>query len=313
MKLSIIKHFKQRWKHHELSILTKVMLLVQSGFNRHQVTMILADDTLNELLEKYQKRYQILFEKLTFSDFLSYIIDKHRFQKQLQQQLIKQLCYPAILLICAWLTMIFFKRVFIPSVATLAIESTVTLHGYVLFLNILISSGVVVVVITVLFILLLRQPIIRTYFYRLLFKHQYFQLIHEYVTLNFMMIFQKLLSFGLSTKDIIKIMISMKENHIVSHQAYQIQTLLTQGIDFNASFQQLQVTAEVKEMMLIAINSNQAVSILQSYVQVQKAALINRIMQISYIIKAISYLFIGVVMVLLYQIMMTPMQLVSQL
>lgn len=314
MKSTINKLYKQLLNTKaDYFILERLKLLLDSGFSRQQVAQILdlADLENHPTLVYWKKRYPSLFELLSLRDCCAFIYNFQLFKHEISQIIVKTLFYPLTLILAGNFVLIFFRRYFLLQLDLGLPQIAQEVLFYQNLLKTIMNLQVVVLLLFLFILLILRQPIIRNMLYQLFYRKKLFLIVVDYFTLRFMVIFNHLSALGLTTALTLKIMTKLKNERIICHLAYDFQQQLEQGAFILKAIQTLNISQMMKEVFVIACHSPSKQQILEDYLHVFHTDYLKSLAKTAAMFQYVSYVFIGMIIVLLYQIISLPLQAIN--
>ena len=252
----------------------------------------------------YFKYLKILSLKLNLKEALSCIEQIEKNSSQELEKMIKKIAYPFFLLVFAFFMILFFSN-------------------YVLVqMNDYIENGSVFVLMKLLkyafglsiFGICLYSLVIYLVFYRFHKNWSYFgfSLLKKMLSLQFVCIFQSLEKTSISTQEILETMACM-DFSIVGLIAQKIVDSLKKGETLETCFLQSRLLdADLKKIIRYALLSNKLCVFLDVYIKKCTLDLEKKLKKISTSIQLFSYISIGILVLVVYQIMMMPLNMLNQ-
>ena len=316
MKLSMKQLLKiELFKRTDYFLLKKVALLFQSGFSIQQICQILNLDNVAQdqnILDLFEK-YPVITKHLSLKDSCEFIYSYQSFLKEIKTVIIKALAYPIVLLVSSNLILIFFKNYFIPELSRGLTLISFKINSYIFLIKAIIGFESAILILFFIFLLIIRKPIFLNLTYEFLYSNNYFKTFLEYYSLRFLIIFKKLLDLGLTTQEILILMSKLKDEKLVSYLAFHFKTALETGIDFISAILKLKVNHALKEVLLIAFYSPNKLEILEDYSHILKETFLINLKKLTTKLQYFSYLVVALVIMLLTQITLLPLESINQL
>lgn len=251
----------------------------------------------------YFKYLRILSGKLNLSDALDCVNKIEKSSNTFFKTLLKKISYPFFLLIFAFFMILFFS-------------------DYVLFqMKDYISNGMVFVFIHLLkwgFGFTILSIIFYLFLYYVLF-YKYnskmkcpFQLMKKMISLQFVCMYQALDKSYTSTQEILETLACM-DFSVVGKVSNEILACLKNGKSLEESFLEIEVfDSDFKKMLVYALTSNQMHVFFDLYMKKCSLNLEKSVKKISTGIQLFSYISIGILVLIVYQIMMMPLNMLNQ-
>ena len=152
------------------------------------------------------------------------------------------------------------------------------------------------------------QPKRVTYLYLLASKYFPNSLVHIYCCEEFMSLFLICLEQGYKTKEALNILKSMKSKPLVSFLAFHLDDKLMQGASLKEAVSIDYYDASLARYIKIGSFTNDFAGIIRSYVNVSGIKIRRKMKQYAVLIQMGTYLFIGAVIIFIYQLLFMPMQ-----
>lgn len=272
------------------------------------ITYLKEGMSLQEIFTRNQKKLyfkylRILSRKLNLSDALDCVNKIEKSSNTFFETLLKKISYPFFLLIFAFFMILFFS-------------------DYVLFqMKDYISNGMVFVFIHLLkwgFGFAILSMIFYLFLYYVLF-YKYnskmkcpFQLMKKMISLQFVCMYQALDKSYTSTQEILETLACM-DFSVVGKVSNEILVYLKHGKSLEESFLEIEVfDSDFKKMLVYALTSNQMHVFFDLYMKKCSLDLEKSVKKISTGIQLFSYMSIGILVLIVYQIMMMPLNMLNQ-
>ena len=147
--------------------------------------------------------------------------------------------------------------------------------------------------------------------YIVMCKYFPIEFVKIYFTEEFMSLFVLMSSLGYKTKEIIDILKGLRNKPIVSLLSFHLDDRLMKGESFiNASKQQY-LDDTLSKFINISIYSKNFIGILNNYLELSRMKIENKARFFTKVIQMASYIFIGFVIIFIYQVLFLPMQAIS--
>lgn len=258
--------------------------------------------TLNQK-KLYFKYLRILSGKLNLSDALDCVNKIEKSSNTFFETLLKKISYPFFLLIFAFFMILFFSDyVFVQ------MKDYISNRMVFVFIHLL-KWGFGFAILSMIFYLFL--------YYVLFYKYNSkmkcpFQLMKKMISLQFVCMYQALDKSYTSTQEILETLACM-DFSVVGKVSNEILVYLKHGKSLEESFLEIEVfDSDFKKMLVYALTSNQMHVFFDLYMKKCSLDLEKSVKKISTGIQLFSYISIGILVLIVYQIMMMPLNMLNQ-
>lgn len=251
----------------------------------------------------YFKYLRILSRKLNLSDALDCVNKIEKSSNAFFETLLKKISYPFFLLIFAFLMILFFS-----DYVLVQMKDYIS-NGMVFVFIHLLKWGFGFTILSMIFYLFL--------YYVLFYKYNSkmkcpFQLMKKMISLQFVCMYQALDKSYTSTQEILETLACM-DFSVVGKVSNEILACLKNGKSLEESFLEIEVfDSDFKKMLVYALTSNQMHVFFDLYMKKCSLNLEKSVKKISTGIQLFSYISIGILVLIVYQIMMMPLNMLNQ-
>lgn len=258
--------------------------------------------TLNQK-KLYFKYLRILSGKLNLSDALDCVNKIEKSSNTFFETLLKKISYPFFLLIFAFFMILFFS-----DYALVQMKDYISNRMVFVFIHLL-KWGFGFAILSMIFYLFL--------YYVLFYKYNSkmkcpFQLMKKMISLQFVCMYQALDKSYTSTQEILETLACM-DFSVVGKVSNEILVYLKHGKSLEESFLEIEVfDSDFKKMLVYALTSNQMHVFFDLYMKKCILDLEKSVKKISTGIQLFSYMSIGILVLIVYQIMMMPLNMLNQ-
>lgn len=251
----------------------------------------------------YFKYLRILSRKLNLSDALDCVNKIEKSSNAFFETLLKKISYPFFLLIFAFLMILFFS-----DYVLVQMKDYIS-NGMVFVFIHLLKWGFGFTILSIIFYLFL--------YYVLFYKYNSkmkcpFQLMKKMISLQFVCMYQALDKSYTSTQEILETLACM-DFSVVGKVSNEILACLKNGKSLEESFLEIEVfDSDFKKMLVYALTSNQMHVFFDLYMKKCSLNLEKSVKKISTGIQLFSYISIGILVLIVYQIMMMPLNMLNQ-
>ena len=251
----------------------------------------------------YFKYLKILGSKMNLKEAIECVSQIEKSSNVFFEQLLKKIAYPFFLLVFAYFMICFFSDFVL-----------VQMKDYI-------SSNSVLILIQVLKVLfgtsILSILLYLGLYYLFFYKYDArlkcpFSLMKKMISLQFVCMYQALDMSYSSTQEILETMASM-DFSVVGKISQEILDDLKTGKSLEESFLEIKVfDSQFKKMLVYALTSNQMHVFFDLYIKKCSFDLEKSVKKISTGIQMFSYISIGILVLIVYQIMMMPLNMLNQ-
>lgn len=251
----------------------------------------------------YFKYLRILSGKLNLSDALDCVNKIEKSSNTFFETLLKKISYPFFLLI-----FVFFMILFFSDYVLVQMKDYIS-NGMVFVFIHLLKWGFGFTILSIIFYLFL--------YYVLFYKYNSkmkcpFQLMKKMISLQFVCMYQALDKSYTSTQEILETLACM-DFSVVGKVSNEILACLKNGKSLEESFLEIEVfDSDFKKMLVYALTSNQMHVFFDLYMKKCSLNLEKSVKKISTGIQLFSYISIGILVLIVYQIMMMPLNMLNQ-
>lgn len=239
--------------------------------------------------------------------------DMMHFQQGIKKKLFQRSAYPLFILFFSYIMLVFFSGMILPQM----MEGFLTdsQHSNLLFfVHILQASCNGILIFCVLMLLvalfLLKQDALRLRFVLCLNRHSSF--IYDYNSYLFAGYLLQLEERGISTKQSIYYLNHAHKNIVFQYFIQQIQQQLEQGVDLVDMLEEnVLLNHEFRQSFRIGVMTASLTNILKTFLLQQEVAWDRKMKRYALYIQLLAYSFVGVLVVLVYQIMLIPLSMLE--
>lgn len=312
MKSWLNTKISKKTKKSELSLLEEITFLANNNLNPAEIEEFLGIKLTNFDTDYFTvnfSKYSSLNAHLNTLELIAYINFDQQLKKSLISALAKKIIYPIILFCFAFVTLLTFKFSILPLFATFSDIKTIYLINIFYYL----SLGLFVFLIFLFFsiIYIFKHPSYFIMLYYRFYRFKVFKVIeHYYICI----LCHLLISFdnqGLSTYQTFKLINKFKGNTIIANLAYFVSADLDDGSGLEKSILNMQVNDNFKNVIIMGMRTNSYNKLLTEYGKKTVNDIYTEINYLSKLLLITSYLYIGIIVLLLYKILSLPIGLID--
>lgn len=271
-------------------------------------------DALSEYLETSLKFLVLAFASVTnFEKALTIAtaIVNHKINQK--KEMMQTLFYPVLMCVASLLCLVVFSIVGFPKLVEFMSGFSLDL-SYLGSIKVAMDLLFIVIVILIIFAvglyLILRRPKKQVFYFVVMNRYRLFKTIRNRITYRFILYYQFCTRYGLNTKETLALIKSINEPLMV-FLAYHIESSLENGIAFDKALASGFLDSHLCRFIQMAKYSDDLESFLESYLHhnqlkyqhVRKRAIIS--------LQIFSYLIISVLLIMVYQVILLPLQMIE--
>lgn len=272
------------------------------------------DDYVSQLFENNHNELVVMKQHFSNIHILDFMLSIQKFKTTLKSLILKALTYPIILYSLMYSLMLFFILFLLPQMFNI-IELFDLQQNLLTILNITLKCvftliSLINLVLIVLLVLLINKQRLKM-FLNLNQNSKMLIFLKEIYTYQFSHFFHLLINKGFSTKLALQIMREGSTSYITSWIATLISYQLETGDAFEVSINNPLLDKQFILLCQLGSKNNQLIELLETYHMTIQKRIHDRINQIGSIIKSITYVLLGFLIIMMYQILLAPMSLLG--
>lgn len=268
------------------------------------------------LKDDYAKYFNcfICFEPLALS--LALTLDIVNEAKDVHKMYVNNLTYPIITFMITIVGVYLFNLTVFKSMISMMNSFNVNLNYLVIvqiFVNTL--SNVFLIVITILLILLLwfKRPKKQVIAYKFINKYLKINVLNSFVSADFCRILKQCHKQGLSTKESMEIIASIKHKPILAYIASYINEQLLQGETIEKALCNQYLDNSLYRFLIVAISTSSLDKMIDSYLMINELKVKDQCKKFSTFFKIFSYLIIAIILIFVYQLLLSPINIIASM
>lgn len=237
-------------------------------------------------------------------------------ETSVKNEMIKKCIYPVLMLILAIGLSLVFNYVLFPVMMDL-LESFNTETEYLVWIGSLLKmSAIILILFGFLFaaaaVFCLQKSRIASV-YQFICDHFKSPFLRKVFSYYFTRYFLELLSVGCSTQQSIQMMKNAKDQPIISLYSYRINELLLMGKSIKDAFSLNGFDPALAQFAAIGMMSSKMEEMLKNYCVSVKKECEKKIKKITLAIQCMTYGMIGIILIFIYQLLLSPMNIITQI
>ncbi|MDD4642545.1 MAG: hypothetical protein PHG99_03475 [Erysipelotrichaceae bacterium] len=285
--------------------------LIEHGSSKKTI-----EDVFNNSFEKIKKNFDDIVDQYnSLSNVIGelktykFIIEKNDHDKSIFESIKKKITYPIFLLIVLLILLIVFNIKIIPSLKTIleAINST-SPHFWLfrIFICFLVILYFVFIFVVLIFVNKYKND---TYsFYTKLYKRNDQSFLVDYLSIEYAKYFLILYELGLSTKDCFSLLSKLKNKDPLATISENANFMFEQGYDIQFVIENLAYDNKLKRFIIIGIEAGILKEMLTKYIDIKTVYFFNKLDRNLKIIEILIYFIVSIFIVMLYSLLLLPIQ-----
>ena len=273
------------------------------------------ESVIKDHLPKQLKTYVIsLLNTLSLSASLSLALKFDQKAQEGQRELINSLAYPLILLFITMTSLYLFDLYGIDSIFTLisTFDADLKLFDSLrLVFRIVINVFYYLVLILFVLSLFFFKPANVIILYICVSKYLPNSLLNIHYSQEFMALFLICSKAGYKTRQSLEILKAMTSKPVISFLAFHLDESLMEGESLKEATRKNYYDSSLSRFIKIANYTNEFSEVIGSYVELSRERIRRRIKRYTSALQMMTYIFIGLIIIFIYQILFMPMQAIS--
>lgn len=273
------------------------------------------ENAIKDHLPKQLKTYVIsLLNTLSLSASLTLSLKFDQRAREGKRELINSLAYPLILLFITMTSLYLFYLYGIDSIFTLirTFEADIELFDSLrLVFRIVINVFYYLILILFVLSLFFFKPANVIMLYIFVSKYLPNSLLNIHYSQEFMALFLICSEAGYKTRQSLEILKAMTSKPVISFLAFHLDESLMEGESLKEATRKNYYDSSLSRFIKIANYTNEFSDVIGSYVELSRERIRRRIKRYTSTLQMYTYIFIGLIIIFIYQILFMPMQAIS--
>ena len=304
---------------------TDTLQILKTKRNEHRIKYVLEKleqgqtfkEVFSMLLPKGYRRY--------FDNFIRYLpvlesmrisVELASYEEKMKQKMMKDMVYPVVMLFVMFIGMYLFNGFVFPQMMTLmtSFEINVTSYYFLRSLIQLLSWLVtILLVVGLLLWVVFQEPNRKCWLYRVLVKYVPDSLMVQKASAEFARYFLECVRVRISTIQTMKILLDIKEKPLVRLIAKELNDSLSKGESFEETLHTPFVEHALQQFFQIALHGSNCEKMLEGYLVMNQQRHIKQVRIFTRSVQLSCYGTIGLILLVIYQILMLPMQMLQNI
>ena len=304
---------------------TDTLQILKTKRNECRITQVLEKleqgqtfkDAFSMLLPHCYRRY--------FNNFIRYLpvlesmrisVELATHEEKMKQKMMKDMVYPVVMLFVMFIGMYLFNGFVFPQMMTLMTSFEINVSSYYFLRSLIQLLSWLVTILFVVGMLLwvvFQEPNRKCWLYRVLVKYVPNSLMVQKASAEFARYFLECVRVRISTKQTMKILLDMKEKPLVRLIAQELNDALSKGESFEVTLHTPFVEHALQQFFQIALHGSNCEKMLEGYLVMNQQRHIKQVRIFTRSVQLSCYGAIGLILLVVYQILMLPMQMLQNI
>ena len=304
---------------------TDTLQILKTKRNERRITQVL------EKLEQgqtFKEAFSLLLPhcyRRYFNNFIRYLpvlesmrisVELATHEENMKQKMMKDMVYPVVMLFVMFIGMYLFNGFVFPQMMTLMTSFEINVSSYYFLRSLIQLLSWLVTILFVVGMLLwvvFQEPNRKCWLYRVLVKYVPDSLMVQKASAEFARYFLECVRVRISTKQTMKILLDMKEKPLVRLIAQELNDALSKGESFEVTLHTPFVEHALQQFFQIALHGSNCEKMLEGYLVMNQQRHIKQVRIFTRSVQLSCYGVIGLILLVVYQILMLPMQMLQNI
>lgn len=304
---------------------TDTLQILKTKRNERRITHVL------EKLEQgqtFKEAFSLLLPhcyRRYFNNFIRYLpvlesmrisVELATHEENMKHKMMKDMVYPIVMLFVMFIGMYLFNGFVFPQMMTLMTSFEINVSSYYFLRSLIQLLSWLVTILFVVGMLLwvvFQEPNRKCWLYRVLVKYVPDSLMVQKASAEFARYFLECVRVRISTKQTMKILLDMKEKPLVRLIAQELNDALSKGESFEVTLHTPFVEHALQQFFQIALHGSNCEKMLEGYLVMNQQRHIKQVRIFTRSVQLSCYGVIGLILLVVYQILMLPMQMLQNI
>ena len=304
---------------------TDTLQILKTKRNEHRIKYVLEKleqgqtfkEVFSMLLPQGYRRY--------FNNFIRYLpvlesmrisVELATHEEKMKQKMMKDMVYPVVMLFVIFIGMYLFNGFVFPQMMTLMTSFEINVTSYYFlrsFIQLLSWLVTILLVVGLLLWVVFQEPNRKCWLYRVLVKYVPDSLMVQKASAEFARYFLECVRVRISTIQTMKILLDIKEKPLVRLIAKELNDSLSKGESFEETLHTPFVEHALQQFFQIALHGSNCEKMLEGYLVMNQQRHIKQVRIFTRSVQLSCYGTIGLILLVIYQILMLPMQMLQNI
>ena len=304
---------------------TDTLQILKTKRNERRITHVL------EKLEQgqtFKEAFSLLLPhcyRRYFNNFIRYLpvlesmrisVELATHEEKMKQKMMKDMVYPVVMLFVMFIGMYLFNGFVFPQMMTLMTSFEINVSSYYFLRSLIQLLSWLVTILFVVGMLLwvvFQEPNRKCWLYRVLVKYVPDSLMVQKASAEFARYFLECVRVRISTIQTMKILLDIKEKPLVGLIARELNESLSKGESFEETLHTPYVEHALQQFFQIALHGSNCEKMLEGYLVMNQQRHIKQVRIFTRGVQLSCYGTIGLILLVIYQILMLPMQMLQNI
>ncbi len=273
---------------------------------------MMIEEAIGEYLPEGIKEYLLpLLKKLSFSEALSLSLQFHDNHERNRKEIASSLAYPCVLLMISVTAIYLFDIYGIDTIFNLiaGFDADLSLMiGFRKTFRIIVRAFYYLCIVVLVGLLIFTKPKRIALLYVFISKHWPNSLFHLHYSEEFVSLLLICTRRGYKTKEALETLRNMKSRPLVSFMAYHLDESLLEGETLDEASRKRYYDQSLSRFIRIASHSDDFAGMLENYTLLARERFRRKMKEYTLAIQILTYAFIGMIVIFIYQVLYLPMQ-----
>ena len=260
-----------------------------------------------------------------FNNFIRYLpvlesmrisVELASHDENMKQKMMKDMVYPVVMLFVMFIGMYLFNSFVFPQMMTLMTSFDINVTSYYFlrsFIQLLSCLVTILLVVGMLLWVVFQEPKRKCWLYRVLVKYVPDSIMVQKASAEFARYFLECVRVRISTMQTMKILLDIKEKPLVRLIAQELNGSLSKGESFEETLHTPYVEHALQQFFQIALHGSNCEMMLEGYLVMSQQRHIKQVRIFTRSVQLLCYGAIGLILLVVYQILMLPMQMLQNI
>ena len=277
---------------------------------------LISDIICNYLSKDILVNYKSFIKYLDFNQSLKLSMEVCSYFKQIKQESYKKLIYPISMFLITIVGLILFSNYGYSLMVNMFTSFSLDYRNLEMifsFINVLIIILVIFVISIFCCFILFRSEKYQIIIYIILTKYKLTFFLKDYYSNQFAFYLMKFNNYGTNTLASLEMINNCNDKAMLKFMAYHVDQLLQSGEKLDNSISNVYIDSKLAHYIKLSYFNNNLSEMLNIYIQQNKTKQIRFIKKLTIAIQLFSYIAIGLIIIVVYQILFIPLSIISKM
>lgn len=274
-------------------------------------------EALNQILDKkIVSSFSFFCQFLSLEKSLKCSLSLASLNLTARKEIFKKLFYPSIMLLLVIIFSLLFNFFFLPIMINLLKSFQSDIQTFMFIAAILKGFSIFLIFITLIISIIVLFSIQQsniTSVYEFLISHFHVSFLKRLFSYWYIRYFLELIRVGCSTQQSIQMMRKTEGQPLINMFSLKIDELLLMGKSIYEAFSINGFDPLLSKFVAVGTYSSNMEKLLENYCELTKRGLEKKLKQLTSFIQGLTYCFIAIILIFIYQILLSPMNVITQI